>query len=80
MATEPVRWPPHGHARDARDWSALKAQRVRSNADLLIELLHKNQLTRDEELYRLHQISTLASDIMRLLEAQGAPTVPKPEE
>jgi len=80
MPTPTKPWPPHGQARDARDWSALKAQRIKSHADLLLELRHQNQLTVDELMYRLHKISALSSDILRLLEAQGAPTVPQPEE
>jgi len=80
VATSVKPWPPHGHAVDARNWSAIKAQRIRAEADLLLKLRHTNQLTVDELMYRLHQISALSSDILRLLEAQGAPTVPRPEE
>ena len=80
MATAPKNWPNKGHARDARDWSALKAQRIRRHADLLLQLRHSNQLTVDELMFRLHRISALSSDIMRLLESQGAPTVPQAEE
>lgn len=69
-------WPTHGRAKDARDVSAEKAQVIYKQASDLIDLKHAGRLSEMELMYRLSQILRESSDILRLLEEQGAPTRP----
>ncbi len=72
-----VTWPTHGHAKNARDDSAERAQLIRKKAYELSKKVKENA-SESEILFDLIDISVWASDILRLLEGQGAPTFPDP--
>ena len=76
MPKDPRQWPSHGHAKNARDDSAEMAQTIRKRAYNLSKKLEEETLTDAELLFGLIDIAILASDILRLLEGQGAPTIP----
>ena len=76
MPTEPKAWPTHGTAKDARDWSAERAASIRRHIDEIMDLRSQGKLSELELAYRLAVIGRDASDILRLLEREGAPTRP----
>jgi hypothetical protein len=76
---EPVPWPTHGRAKTARDDSAVYAAKIKSAADQLAKKLEGEQpVTESDIALGLLKIVSWSSDILRLLESQGAPTEPLP--
>lgn len=71
------RWP-RGHSNPAmdRDLAADKAHQANRLTNELINLVHDGQATRAEILHKLSLIQQLDSDILRLMERNGAPTRP----
>ena len=68
---KPLMWPTHGNAKEARDVSAQKA------ANTLLILRRVLERTDDKEIIRwTAQAIDEQHEILRLLEAQGAPTRP----
>lgn len=76
MVEQTAKWPSHGYAKNARDDSAELAATIRAEAMALVARIENNNLSEQTLLVGLIKISTSASDILRLLERQGAPTMP----
>ena len=84
MATKSKAWPTEGEswpanqsnaARD-RDDAAMSAARIAHMARRGLDIVAQGRDTRTEMLYILAQIQGHASDILRLMERNGAPTRP----
>lgn len=79
MARQPLEWPSHGNAVNARNDAAEVLNKIEHEAATMFELEGKGKLIRDEALLRLGRILRLANHGVRLLEKEGAPTRPRIE-
>jgi hypothetical protein len=74
MSDKPLRWPTHGRAKEARDIAAEQAIRGIRALQAIVE-----GRTNVNEIERLHQEAIALNAlqlIIRLMEEQGAPTIP----
>lgn len=84
MATSPKSWPEsiedwpanNSNAAMDRDDAAMSAAYILQTARRMHKLLRQNRLSREESLDMSADIAFNASDILRLLERNGAPTRP----
>ena len=76
MSRQPLEWPSHGRAVDARNQAAEILNEIERQAAVMFDLAGNGKLIRDEALFRLGKVMRLANHGTRILEEQGAQTRP----
>lgn len=70
------KWPTHGTAVNARDDAAILVNTTEQRLAMLLRLVRKGDAGREETAYWLAESIRDLNHVMRILEAQGAPTQP----
>lgn len=77
MATKANGWPTHGNAVADRDEAAMAAADIERAVCQFTELIEQGKLTRELALLFAFRALKSAAKILRLMEANGAPTRPR---